>query len=227
MNEHVLVVDDDRRLRKLLRNYLTENGFRITEVSRAAEAKDLLRLIRFDLMVLDVMMPGETGLQLAEWLRSQPTTARLPVLFLTAMGSVDDRVNGLQSGGDDYMSKPFDPRELVLRLRNIRGRSPQPEPEEASHLVIGPFRYDPVRRLLERNNFPVHLTEVELALLDRLAQEPGQPVSRELLAECSGGDGRSVDVQIGRLRRKIEDDPAKPVHVQTVRGSGYRLCITS
>jgi two-component system phosphate regulon response regulator OmpR len=220
---HLLVVDDDSRLRSVLRRYLQRNGFRITEAADAADARGKLAAFEFDLIVLDVMMPGESGFQLLSELRK---TSRVPVLMLTAMAEAGDRVNGLQRGADDYLAKPFEPLELVLRLKNILARVPAPPPPAPSReLVFGDCRLDLVRGELSRNGEPVHLTEGEAALLMALAAKPGEPMSREALSAHNqfGGNERTVDVQITRLRKKIERDPKFPRYLQTVRGTGYVL----
>ncbi|MEI9988240.1 MAG: response regulator transcription factor [Aliidongia sp.] len=220
---HLLVVDDDGRLRSALRRYLLRNGFRITEAADAAEARAKLAAFEFDLIVLDVMMPGESGFELLSQLRK---TNRVPVLMLTAMAESADRVNGLERGADDYLAKPFEPRELVLRLKNILARVPAPPaPPVLRELVFGDCRLDLVRGELSRAGRLVHLTEGEAALLMALAAKPGEPMSRDALSAYSqfGGNERTVDVQITRLRKKIERDQKFPRYLQTVRGTGYVL----
>ena len=220
---HLLVVDDDRRLRELLRRYLADSGFRVTGAADAVEARAQLASFAFDLVVLDVMMPGENGLDLTRSLRQQ-TTPHIPVLLLTAMAEPEDRVNGLEHGADDYLVKPFEPRELVLRIRNILQRRPSPAstPDE---IRFGDFRFDLARSELFRGDDVVHLTTAEVGLLSALAQQAGAPVSREDLSQSAGFSGniRNVDVQMTRLRRKIESDPRYPRYLQTVRGTGYVL----
>jgi two-component system phosphate regulon response regulator OmpR len=220
---HLLVVDDDLRLRDLLRRYLADNGFRVTGAADAAEARAQLASFAFDLVVLDVMMPGETGLALTRALRER-AAPRVPVLLLTAMGEPEDRVNGLEQGADDYLAKPFEPRELVLRIRNILQRRLSAAPATVE-IRFGNFRFDPSRAELFRGGDTVHLTTVETGLLSILAQQAGQPVSREELSQSAGFSGniRNVDVQMTRLRRKIERDPRYPRYLQTVRGTGYVL----
>jgi two-component system phosphate regulon response regulator OmpR len=220
---HLLVVDDDSRLRELLRRYLSDSGFRVTGAADAAEARAQLASFAFDLVVLDVMMPGESGLVLTRSLRER-AAPRIPVLLLTAMGEPEDRVNGLEQGADDYLAKPFEPRELVLRIRNILQRRPEP-PAVASEVRFGAFRFDLARAELFRGDDPVHLTAAETGLLSILAQQAGQPVSREELSQAAAFSGniRNVDVQMTRLRRKIELDPRYPRYLQTVRGTGYVL----
>jgi two-component system, OmpR family, phosphate regulon response regulator OmpR len=216
---HLLVVDDDARLRELLRRYLTDNGFRITTAADASEARSQLAGFAFDLVVLDVMMPGESGLELTRMLRGE---GGVPILLLTAMAEPEDRVNGLEQGADDYLSKPFEPRELVLRIRNILQR--RPNADTVSHNVrFGGCRFDVVRGELYRGGDVVHLTAAEAGLLLILVQKAGQAVSREELSLSLSGNVRNVDVQMTRLRRKIERDPRFPRYLQTVRGTGYTL----
>jgi two-component system, OmpR family, phosphate regulon response regulator OmpR len=218
---HLLVVDDDARLRELLRRYLADNGFRVTTAQDAGEARAKLAAFAFDLIVLDVMMPGENGLSLTRALRRE---GRVPVLLLTAMDEPEDRVNGLALGADDYLSKPFEPRELVLRIRNVLQRRPADDPVRRE-LRFGGCRFDLVRGELYRGGDPVHLTAAEAALLSALAQKAPQAVPREELALSAqfSGNVRNVDVQMTRLRRKIERDPRFPRYLQTVRGTGYAL----
>ena len=218
---HLLVVDDDARLCELLRRYLSDNGFRVTTAQDAGEARAKLAAFAFDLIVLDVMMPGEDGLSLTRALRGE---GRVPVLLLTAMAEPEDRVNGLELGADDYLSKPFEPRELVLRIRNVLQRRPADDPERRE-LRFGGCRFDLVRGELYRGGDPVHLTAAEAALLSALAQKAPQAVPREELALSAqfSGNVRNVDVQMTRLRRKIERDPRFPRYLQTVRGTGYAL----
>jgi two-component system phosphate regulon response regulator OmpR len=221
---HLLVVDDDARLRDLLRRYLSENGFRVTVAADAAEARAQLASFAFDLVVLDVMMPGESGLELTGALRGNPQGPRIPILLLTAMAEPEDRVNGLERGADDFLAKPFEPRELVLRIRNIierRGIS-----DEATDVIrFGGFRFDLGRGELFRGSEIVRLTAAEAGLLASLAAHAGEAVSREDLSQSAqfGGNVRNVDVQMTRLRRKVEPDPRYPRYLQTVRGTGYAL----
>jgi two-component system phosphate regulon response regulator OmpR len=218
---HLLVVDDDERLGELLRRYLSDSGFRVTIAGNAREARANLASIAFDLVVLDVMMPGESGLDLTRDLRAE---GRVPVLLLTAMAEPEDRINGLEQGADDYLSKPFEPRELVLRIRNILQRRPAPN-EATREIRFGGYRFDVVRGELFRGGDVLHLTAAEAGLLSALAQKAGQAVSREELSIAGqfGGNVRNVDVQMTRLRRKIERDPRFPRYLQTVRGTGYAL----
>jgi two-component system phosphate regulon response regulator OmpR len=223
LEPHLLVVDDDARLRDLLRRYLSENGFRVTVAGDAKEARANLASFTFDLIVLDVMMPGESGLDLTGALRGNGSP-RLPILLLTAMAEPEDRVNGLEQGADDFLAKPFEPRELVLRIRNIIER--RGIVEEAPRSVrFGGFRFDLARGELFRGGDIVHLTAAEAGLLSSLAAHAGEAVSREDLSQAAqfGGSIRNVDVQMTRLRRKIEPDPRYPRYLQTVRGTGYAL----
>lgn len=216
---HLLVVDDDPRLRELLRRYLSDSGFRVTAAADASEARCSLASFAFDLVVLDVMMPGESGLELTRALRAE---GRVPVLLLTAMAEPEDRVNGLEQGADDYLSKPFEPRELVLRIRNLLQRRPAAD-VVSKDIRLGGCRFDVVRGELYRGGDVVHLTAAEAGLLSTLAQKAGQAVSREELSISLSGNVRNVDVQITRLRRKIERDQRFPRYLQTVRGTGYIL----
>lgn len=220
---HILVVDDDTRLRELLRRYLSESGFLVSVAKDAAEARRLLSGLSFDMLVLDVMMPGEDGLSLTESLRQ---TSPVPILLLTARGEVDDRIAGLERGADDYLSKPFEPRELLLRISTILRRAAPPNAGQMrERIVFGPCVFDLHRGELTREDTPVHLTDVETALLRTLATHAGATVSREELLQEGAIDGseRTVDVQVTRLRRKIEANPRAPRYLQTVRGAGYRL----
>jgi two-component system phosphate regulon response regulator OmpR len=218
---HLLVVDDDLRLGDLLRRYLSDNGFRVTTAADAREARAKLASFAFDLVVLDVWLPGESGFELTRDLRRG---GEVPVLLMTAAAEPEHRVNGLELGADDFLSKPFEPRELVLRIRNIvQRRLPiaPPSPE----IRLGGCRFDLARGELFRGGDIVHLTAAEAGLLSNLAQKAGQPVSREELAGSAqfSGNVRNVDVQMTRLRRKIERDPRFPRYLQTVRGTGYVL----
>ncbi len=217
---HLLVVDDDARLRELLRRYLVDQGFRVTTATDAAEARAKIASLAFDLLILDVMMPGEDGFALTRSLRAG---SRIPILLLTAMAEPEDRINGLEGGADDYLVKPFEPRELVLRIRNILLRAPPPLPPVGSEIRFGACRLDLARGELFRGSEAVRLTAAEMALLLALARRAGEPVSREALADEAqfSGNVRTVDVQMTRLRRKIEVDPKFPRYLQTVRGTGY------
>jgi two-component system phosphate regulon response regulator OmpR len=220
---HVLVVDDDRRIRELIKSFLATNGFRVTTAATAAEARERMRGLAFDLAIVDVMMPGETGVSLTRSLRAENNA--IPVLILSALGETEERVAGLEAGGDDYLPKPFDPRELLLRLRGLLRRSPAvPPPPVEGDVKFGPCRFNLARGELRRDNEVVRLSARERDMLRTLVQKAGQPVSRtELQAPGNDESARSVDVQVNRLRRKIEDNPAVPVYLQTVRGSGYIL----
>lgn len=224
---HVLVIDDDPRLRALLQKFLARNGFMVTPARDAVHARALLEGLEFDLIVCDVMMPGEDGLALTAALRETMTT---PILLLTARGDADDRIRGLEAGADDYLPKPFEPRELLLRITAILRRVPKPRPkaEPPKTLHLGDVRYDVGRGELWRGRDLIRLTATESMLMRIFAARPHEPVSRqELVEELGGGiaeaQERAVDVQITRLRRKIEHDPKTPRYLQTVRGSGYML----
>jgi two-component system phosphate regulon response regulator OmpR len=217
---HLLVVDDDERLRGLLSRYLVENGFRVTGAGDAAEARLKLRSFDFDLLVVDVMMPGENGFALTQSVKSE---RRVPILMLTALAEPEHRIRGLEEGADDFLAKPFEPRELVLRVRNILQRAQTAA--DPGEVRLGAFRFNLKRGELLRGADPVHLTAAEAALFGALARRVGSPISREELAEQANfsGNVRTVDVQMTRLRRKIERDPKYPRYLQTVRGTGYVL----
>lgn len=220
-NPHILVVDDDRRLRELLQRFLSESGFRVTVADSAAQAREKLQSFQFDLLVLDVMMPGESGLELTSGLRE---TNPVPILMLTAMAEPENRIDGLERGADDYLSKPFEPRELVARIRSILRRA-QVNERATSVFRFGAHSYDIRRQILTGPDGMVPLTGAEARLLDVLANTPGTPVNRDTLRTESGitGSARAVDVQVTRLRRKIEPDPRTPRYLQTIRGQGYVL----
>ena len=217
---HILVVDDDQRIRDLLRRYLSENGFRVTTASDAETARSKMKGLAFDIVLLDVMMPGETGLELA---RSLKAISQIPICMLTAQSEPEDRIKGLEVGVDDYIPKPFEPRELVLRLRNILKRSEAPSgPKE--EINMGNFTFHVDRGELKNGDETIKLTERERELLRQFAARPGAPIPRhELAGDDATGSERAVDVQINRLRRKIESDPSNPVYLQTVRSKGYIL----
>lgn len=220
---HILVVDDDRRLRELLARFLIENGYRVTTAAHAIEARAKAGHIIFDALVLDVMMPGENGFDLARSIRQ---TSQIPILMLTARADASDRVTGLEIGADDYLPKPFVPRELLLRLGNILKRSPSPVEEERPDAIrFGPFSFRFDRGELRRGDELIRITEREREILNILGSRTGGHVAREELSGSDGANERTVDVQINRLRRKIENDPANPAVLQTVRGVGYRLVI--
>ena len=221
---HILVVDDDRRLRGLVQRYLGGEGFAVATASDAETARTMLTSLRFDLAVVDIMMPGEDGLSLtADLCADSGAAARVPVLLLTARGAPEDRIEGLECGADDYLAKPFEPRELLLRINAILRRAQAPAAAEPSRPYrFGAWRFDAGRGELTGPEGPVRLSDSQARLMARLAEASGAPVDREALAE-SGGSARSVDVHVARLRRKIEADPASPVHLCTVRGRGYAL----
>jgi two-component system phosphate regulon response regulator OmpR len=216
---HVLVVDDDDRLRELLRKFLSANGFYVTLAADTAEARHLLAQFVMDAVILDVMMPGETGLEFMEWLNRHDA---LPVLMLSAMGTAEDRIAGLEQGVCDYLPKPFEPVELLLRLENMLKR-PAPQGRIDRILSFGPYQFTPDTGRLEKNGEPVYLTNGEQAMLTLLTSREGQAMSREELYEQlqPGTNIRSIDVQITRLRRKIESNPRQPQYLRTIRGEGY------
>ena len=224
---HILVVDDDTRLRELLRRFLTDQELLVTTAAGAAEARALLPLLRYDLIILDVMMPGESGLELARGLRADAMTSQQPILLLTARGEAGDRIDGLEAGADDYLAKPFEPRELLLRIHAILRRTAKVPPvrETVAEIRLGKWRFDSARDALIAGDEHVRLTEMEASLLRIMAAEPGVALSREQLAERSKVtvNDRTIDVQITRLRRKIETDARTPRYIITVRGEGYML----
>lgn len=221
---HILIVDDDTRIRSLLKKYLSDNGFRATIAEDARQAQTHIDNLSFDLMVLDVMMPGLTGLEFTERLRSRRNP--IPILLLTARTEIEDRIAGLSIGADDYLTKPFDPKELLLRIHSILRRS-QTNIETAhapsEEISFGHYRFHRSHGDLFHGDTRITLTTREIELMRKLSQSPGQIVSRTELAEEYAISERAIDVQINRLRRKIEDDPRDPLHLQTVRGSGYLL----
>ena len=221
---HLLVIDDDRRIRELLSRYLGEHGFRVSVAADAAIARHKLESMEFDLLIVDVMMPGETGVAFTRSLRE--TSAFVPVLMLTALAEIDHRIEGLEAGADDYLPKPFDPRELLLRISSILKRTAKPAPIAIEQVTFGPFVFSVARRELKKSGAPVRLTDREQEIMTAFATHPGQTIARhELLGSESHSGERKIDVQINRLRRKIEDDPANPKWLQTVRGIGYKLCV--
>ncbi len=228
---HLLIVDDDERIRTLLQKYLMRNGFFVTSARDGAHARRLLAGLDFDLIVMDVMMPGEDGVSLTRDLRRTIST---PILLLTAKGETDDRIAGLEAGADDYLTKPFEPKELLLRINAILRRTPpQTETRVPRVLQMGPVRYDVDRGEMWRGEDLIRLTATEAALMRIFAARPGEAVSRSQLVDDLGRGGgrgeaaqaqeRAVDVQITRLRRKVESDPKQPRYLQTVRGAGYML----
>jgi two-component system phosphate regulon response regulator OmpR len=218
---HILVVDDDRRLRELLHKFLVENGYMVTTVEDAAQARARLKGLTFDLVVLDVMMPGESGLELTQSLRANND---VPILLLSAMGEAPDRVTGFESGADDYLAKPFEPRELLLRIASILRRA-GPPPQAPQAVRFGDFLFDPATAELHKGDKLVRLTSGEAALMGVFAANPGITLTRQGLSDESklGGNERAVDVHIARLRRKVEDDAKSPRYIQTVWGEGYVL----
>ena len=224
---HLLIVDDDERIRGLLQKFLMRNGFWVTAARSAAPARSLLAGLEFDLIVLDVMMPGEDGITFTRWLRRESTT---PILLLTAKAETGNRIEGFEAGADDYLPKPFEPKELLLRINAILRRVPAARHAEPGpkFLHLGPVRYDVERGELWSGQDLVRLTATESALMRIFAAKPGEAFNREqLVADLGRDDGqasaRAVDVQITRLRRKIEADPKQPRYLQTVRGAGYML----
>lgn len=220
---HILLVDDDERLRDLLRKFLCENGFFVSTARDANHARELMQIFIFDLMILDIMMPEEDGLSLTQFIRNSSMRLKnTPLLLLTAQSEVEDRITGLSYGADDYLSKPFDPRELLLRLQAILRRS---QSQESTVLLLGNVRYDEQLNRLERDGVPIALTTVESSLLKIFSRHRGKTLTRDdLVCEYEGElNPRTVDVQITRLRKKIEDDPKVPRYLQTVRGKGYIL----
>jgi len=230
LQPHLLVVDDDERIRGLLQKFLMRNGFLVTIARSAAQARRLLAGLEFDLVVLDVMMPGEDGIELTRALRQSMS---VPILLLTARGETASRIEGFEAGADDYLVKPFEPKELLLRINAILRRVPQVRMEPGPRVLhMGSVRYDIDRGELWRGTDPVRLTATEAQLMRIFAAAPGQPVGRDRLVgdlktdddgDAEKNSDRAVDVQITRLRRKIEADPKQPRYLQTVRGSGYML----
>ena len=228
---HLLIVDDDERIRDLLRRYLIKQGFIVSAARDASHARRLLAGLAFDLIILDVMMPGEDGLTLTRSLRQSLST---PIILLTARGETTDRIEGLEAGADDYIPKPFEPRELVLRINAVLRRAPRTEaaPSQPQFLRLGRIRYEVETGDLRDGDHAIRLTQTEAALMRIFASRPGQVISREALVDQLGrdkgqavesGQERAIDVQITRLRRKIEADPRRPRYLQTVRGEGYML----
>ena len=220
---HLLVVDDDTRIRNLLKQFLSSNGFRVTVAGTAAEARRKLEGLDFDLLVLDVMMPGESGVELTKSLRIDKN---VPILMLTALSETDSRIIGLEAGADDYLPKPFDPRELILRINNILRRGGPPPTPKLEQIVFGPYTFQIARRELKKGGETIRLTDREQDILSVFATRVGETIPRhELVAGEAEVGERTIDVQINRLRRKIERDPANPVWLQTVRGVGYKLSV--
>lgn len=218
---HLLVVDDDRRIRELIKRFLSENGYRVTLAGDASEARNQLAGLEFDLLIVDVMMPGETGISLTKSLSDE---REIPILMLTALAETEHRIDGLEAGADDYLPKPFDPRELLLRINNILKRSTRPETPAIEQISFGPYQFSVKKRELKKDGEVVRLTEREQEIMVIFAGKVGETVPRhELLGDVSEAGERKIDVQINRLRRKIEDNPGDPKWLQTVRGIGYRL----
>jgi len=218
---HLLVVDDDQRIRQLLQRYLTSNDYRVSTAANAAEARALMKSMAFDLLIVDVMMPGETGMEFTKSIRAQDST---PILMLTAMGEAEHRIAGLETGADDYLPKPFEPRELLLRCASLLRRTAPVKTSPHTQVKMGEAVFDPDRGELRRSGKPVKLTSAENALLKLFAANAGRSFSRaELCSRLGVALERSIDVQVTRLRRKIEDDPKVPLYIQTVRGVGYVL----
>jgi len=218
---HLLVIDDDERIRSLLQRYLTTNGYRVSVAANAEEARTLMKSMAFDLLIVDRMMPGENGLDLVKSIRA---TMPSPILMLTAMGEAGDRIAGLETGADDYLPKPFEPRELILRCAALLRRTAPVATSAHTTVTMGDAVFDPDRGELRRNGKPVKLTTAENALLKLFAANAGRSFSRtELCTRLGVALERSIDVQVTRLRRKIEDDPKLPLYIQTVRGVGYVL----
>jgi two-component system phosphate regulon response regulator OmpR len=218
---HILIVDDDRRIRELISSFLSGHGLRVSTAANAEDAREKMRGLAFDCLVLDIMMAGESGIDLTRSIRGQ--NDQTPILLLSALGETSDRVNGLQSGSDDYLPKPFEPMELLLRIRNILSRR-RLSPNPADHVRFGECIFHVSRGELRRNGELVRLTSRERELLRLFVERSGHAIARtELMKEGSEENARTIDVQINRLRRKIEPDPTSPIYLQTIRGAGYTL----
>ena len=220
--QHILIIDDDERLRLLLRRFLEESDFRVTDVGSAADARQMLSGIIFDLIIVDIMMPGETGLEFLADIREHN---KVPALFLTAMAETEHRIAGLESGADDYMSKPFEPRELVLRIRSILARAATRPGKTETSISFGPYSFNRDTGILMHPSGRIHITTAEQKLLASFATTPDRVLSRDDIATAmdSSMRGRSIDVAVARLRAKIEPDPRYPVYLQTVRNKGWLL----
>lgn len=215
---HLLIIDDDERLRSLLGKYLTQAGFQTTLAENPTQAEELLKLFVFDGLIMDVMMPFKNGIEYTKELKDRGMET--PILMLTAMGETSQRISGLESGADDYLVKPFDPKELLLRIKNLLKHT------QANQEIIsfGPYQYDLQKKCLTKDASPVSLTTIQQKLLDELVKSPNKGVGREKLAQAIHTElERTVDVQIKRLRQQIEPDPKHPIWIQTVRGKGYKL----
>lgn len=224
---HILIVDDDRRIRDLLSRFLTSEGYRVTTAESALHARSKFSGLTFDLLILDVMMPGETGVEFARSIRNNEGGSGVPILMLTARHEIEHRIEGLQAGADDYLAKPFEPRELSLRVSNILRRASPPTPPPAESVRFGKFVFHINRGELRKGEDTIKLTDRERDMLRMLAKTPGETVSRlELAGDGAAVSERAVDVLVNRLRRKVEQNPANPVFVQTVRGIGYRLVVS-
>ncbi len=223
-NFHILIIDDDQKIRFLLKQFLENNGLRVSDVENTNQAKKIMETLIFDLLVIDIMMPGQNGL---EFLKEIRQTNSIPSLMLTAMSSPEDRLDGLEYGADDYMTKPFEPRELLLRIQNILKRLTKniKKSETQENTKFGPFSFNQKSLNLYKNNIPVHLTTSEQKLLNCFCKSPNKPFSRDDINNSLGGnmETRSIDVAIARIRRKIEIDQRYPIYLQTVRGIGWML----
>jgi two-component system phosphate regulon response regulator OmpR len=221
---HILIIDDDQKIRLLLKKFLENNGFRVSDAENTQQAKKIMKMLIFDLLVIDIMMPGQNGL---EFLKEIRQTNSIPTLMLTAMSNPEDRLDGLEFGADDYMTKPFEPRELLLRIQNILKRYPQNlnKTNANNNIKFGPFSFNQKSLNLYKNELPVHLTTSEQKLLNCLCKSPNKAFSRDDINNSLGGnmETRSIDVAIARIRRKIEDDLRYPIYLQTVRGIGWML----
>lgn len=229
LKPHILVVDDDDRLRELLRMFLSDRGFIVSTASGSEAARGKLNSLAYDLIVLDIMMPGEDGLEMAASLRKEGSAlSHMPILFLTARAEPHERIEGLALGADDYLTKPFEPQELLLRIQAILRRTEKPAPATVvPETKLGRWMYDPSRDELKSEDEVIRLTDMEASLMRVFAAQPGMPIAREVLGERTNKGGavndRTIDVQVTRLRRKIEIDPKNPRHLVTVRGEGYML----
>lgn len=221
---HILIIDDDAKIRQLLGQYLQDKGFYVSLAEDANVARDYLQRFVFDLLIVDIMLPGESGYAFTTWLRQHHTN--IPVIMLTAMGETEDRIQGLEAGADDYLAKPFEPRELILRIKTILKRSQGTIDSDPQWIGIGALRYNTQNGELRRGDERLSLTSAEIQLMNTLAAKAGQTVSREELSIMFNNvNERTIDVQITRLRQKIENDPKNPLHLQSVRGKGYVLYI--
>lgn len=222
--DNILLVDDDRRLRLLITEFLEQHGMKITSAESAEQARALLAKNHYDAMILDVMMPGEDGFSFTKWMRDS-SKASLPIILLTAKGETEDRIKGLEQGASDYLTKPFEPKELQLRIQNMLSKQTEADAEK-SIVGFGDYTWDSQKNALYHFGDFINLTTTETSLLAILASQPDKPVSREVLAKALHGiSERSVDVQITRLRKRIEEDVKNPEYIQTVRGEGYRLML--